>query len=134
VEALTQFQEAQKLAGYRNEIAYYMALCHYVQKNYVQALKVISDIIEHGIKKHPELNIGTRPTNREELTPNLDAQLLQETYLIEAFNLKAAVEYQLKNGASSKFCQKHHNPSMQSKQREMLWLICHHDRNLNWIP
>lgn len=45
-----------------------------------------------------ELNIGIRPSDETDMTPNVDPEVLQETFVIEAFNLKAAIEYQLKNG------------------------------------
>jgi len=51
----------------------------------VQALKLISDIIERGVKDHPEL----MPDG--ELTKSVGNTLaLQETALIEAFNLKVS--------------------------------------------
>jgi hypothetical protein len=52
---------------------------------FAQALKLISDIIERGVKDHPEL----MPDG--ELTKSVGNTLtLQETALIEAFNLKVS--------------------------------------------
>lgn len=45
--------------GYRAELLYYIALCHYVKKQFVNSLKALSEIIERGIKNYPELNVGT---------------------------------------------------------------------------
>ena len=41
------------MGGYRNELAYYIALCHYVLKQYVPSLKMLAEIVERGIKEHP---------------------------------------------------------------------------------
>jgi len=42
-----------KIIGYQAELSYNIALCHYLLKQYVPALKFIADIIEKGIKEHP---------------------------------------------------------------------------------
>ena len=54
------------------------------------------DIIEKGIKEHPELGVGMT-TEGIEVRSVGNTLTLHETALIEAFNLKAAIEYQLKN-------------------------------------
>ena len=40
------------------ELAYNIALCHYKMKDYAPALKYIADVVERGIRDHPELNVG----------------------------------------------------------------------------
>nr|KAJ3418848.1 Tetratricopeptide repeat protein 30A [Polyrhizophydium stewartii] len=82
-EACAKYAEASKVLGYKAELSYNVALCYYMTKQYVPALKNIAEIIEKGIREHPGA-VG-------------NSQLLHETYLIEAFNLKAAIEYHLKN-------------------------------------
>ena len=35
------------------DTCYCIALCHYMMKQYTNALKFISDVIERGIREHP---------------------------------------------------------------------------------
>uniref|UniRef100_A0A183E7Y6 Tetratricopeptide repeat protein 30 n=1 Tax=Gongylonema pulchrum TaxID=637853 RepID=A0A183E7Y6_9BILA len=77
-------------------LAYSIALCHYQMRDYSQALKFIADIIDRGIKDHPELSIGM-VTEGIEVSSVGNTLLLHETALVEACNLKAAIEYNLKN-------------------------------------
>lgn len=42
------------------DTCYCLALCHYMLKQYAASLKYISEIIERGIKDHPELSVGMR--------------------------------------------------------------------------
>ncbi|KAI9005879.1 hypothetical protein BC832DRAFT_455049 [Gaertneriomyces semiglobifer] len=100
-DACVKYQEALKILGYRAELSYNVALCHYLLKQYVPALKYIADIIERGIKEHPELGVGMA-TEGMEVRSVGNSQVLHETYLVEAFNLKAAIEYQLKNMEAAK--------------------------------
>lgn len=55
-----------------------------------------ADIIERGIREHPELSVGMA-TEGIEVRSVGNTLTLHDTALIEAFNLKAAIEYQLKN-------------------------------------
>ena len=103
-----------------------MALCYYSMKNYNAALKHIAEIIERGIREHPgthtdarthahtqvhtrtpltltpgspppaELSVGMT-TEGIEVRSVGNTLILQQTALIEAFNLKAAVQFQLRN-------------------------------------
>ncbi|KAI9098104.1 hypothetical protein DFS34DRAFT_619641 [Phlyctochytrium arcticum] len=95
-EACGQYLDALKIVGYRADLSYNVALCHYMLKQYVPALKYIADIIERGIREHPELSVGMA-TEGMEVRSVGNSQLLHETYLVEAFNLKAAIEYHLRN-------------------------------------
>jgi tetratricopeptide repeat protein 30 len=82
--------------GYDAELYYYLALCHYLLKQHVPSLKYISEIIDHGIREYPELNVGMA-TENVELRSVGNTQLLHDSFLTEAFNLKASIEFQLKN-------------------------------------
>merc|ERR1719460_3635555 len=64
-------------------------------KQYGPALRHIAEIIERGVRNHPELGVGT---NSEELDVRSvgNTSILRDTALVEAFNLKAAIEYQSK--------------------------------------
>lgn len=57
---------------------------------------VLANIIEQGIREHPELSVGMT-TEGIEVRSVGNTLTLHETALTEAFNLKAAIEYQLQN-------------------------------------
>ena len=89
----------------KNHITYFCCrlpeLSHYRLKDYAPALKHIADIIERGIREHPELSVGMQ-TEGIEVRSVGNTLTLHETALIEAFNLKAAIEYVLKNMDNAK--------------------------------
>nr|XP_020460562.1 tetratricopeptide repeat protein 30A-like isoform X2 [Monopterus albus] len=95
-EACKKFMSAMQVLGYVPALSYNIALCYYSLKNYSQALKYIEKIIERGIREHPELSVGMT-TEGIDVHSVGNTLVLHQTALIEAFNLKAAVEYQLKN-------------------------------------
>jgi len=64
-------------------------------------LKYIAEIIEKGVREHPELGVGSNAEGIDVRSVG-NTTALKETALIEAFNLKAALEYQLKNFQSAK--------------------------------
>ncbi|VDK75948.1 unnamed protein product [Onchocerca ochengi] len=95
-KALECFLSATQLHGYQPCLAYSIALCHYQMQNFSEALKFIADIIDRGVQDHPELSIGMA-TEGMEVSSVGNTHLLRETSLVEACNLKAAIEYDLKN-------------------------------------
>ncbi|KAM8825310.1 intraflagellar transport protein 70A isoform 1-T1 [Synchiropus picturatus] len=95
-EACRKFTSAMQMLGYVPALSYNVALCHYSLKNFVQAHKHIDEIIERGIREHPELSVGMT-TEGVEVHSVGNTLVLHQSALIEAFNLKAAIEYQLKN-------------------------------------
>lgn len=95
-KALERFNNASSVMGYQPELAYAIALCHYRKKEYTQAVKFITDIVDRGIKDHPELGVGM-VTEGMDLRSVGNTTKLHETSLVEALNLKFAVEYKLKN-------------------------------------
>ncbi|XP_051478762.1 tetratricopeptide repeat protein 30B-like [Apus apus] len=95
-EASAKFASAMQVLGYSPELCYNTALCCYAAKQYAPALKHISDIIERGIHQHPELSVGLT-TEGIDVRSVGNTLLLHRTALVEAFNLKAAIEYQLRN-------------------------------------
>uniref|UniRef100_T1IR79 Tetratricopeptide repeat protein 30 n=1 Tax=Strigamia maritima TaxID=126957 RepID=T1IR79_STRMM len=100
-EALKKFTAALQVSGYKASLSYNIALSYYRLKQYAPALKHIADIIERGIRDHPELSVGMT-TEGIEVRSVGNTITLHETALIEAFNLKAAIEYQLKNFAAAR--------------------------------
>ncbi|MEW5303639.1 MAG: hypothetical protein WDW36_006311 [Sanguina aurantia] len=99
--ARTKFNEAISSIGYQSELAYNVALCHYKLKQFGPSLKNLAEIIERGVREHPELSVGSN-TDGMEVRSVGNSQTLKETALIEAFNLKAAIEYTMKNVEAAK--------------------------------
>merc|ERR1719230_870082 len=90
------FDNAMQKLGYKADLSYNIALCHYRKKEFGPALKFIAEIIERGVREHPELSVGSN-TDGIEVRSVGNSQALRETALIEAFNLKAAIEYVMRN-------------------------------------
>uniref|UniRef100_A0A4W3IEK7 Tetratricopeptide repeat protein 30 n=1 Tax=Callorhinchus milii TaxID=7868 RepID=A0A4W3IEK7_CALMI len=95
-DACKKFTTAMQVVGYKPDLTYNIALCYYSMKQYAPALKYIAEIIERGIREHPELSVGMT-TEGIDVRSVGNTLVLHETALIEAFNLKGAIEYQLKN-------------------------------------
>jgi len=98
-DALKYFEKARAMFGSSCEIIYNIALAHYKNKEYDKCMHYIAEIIERGTREHPELCIGSRTDPAATITNSLS---LKESALIEAFNLKVAIEYNLKNMANAK--------------------------------
>merc|ERR1712232_1079383 len=98
-DAMKQFTDAMNTAGYQPDLAYNIALCYYSMEQYGPALKHIAEIIERGVRDHPELSVGALAEGAGGLQVRSvgNTAALRETALIEAFNLKAAIEYMMKN-------------------------------------
>ena len=94
--ACSKFFAALQASGYRPDLSYNLALAYYSNRQYAPALKHIADIVERGIHQHPELGVGMT-TEGIDVRSVGNTLVLHQTALVEAFNLKAAIEYQLKN-------------------------------------
>lgn len=95
-EACRKFMTAMQMLGYIPALSYNIALTHYSMKSYPQAVKYITEIIDRGMREHPELDVGVR-TEGIDVHSVGNTLVLHQSALIEAFNLKAAIEYQMKN-------------------------------------
>jgi tetratricopeptide repeat protein 30 len=95
-EAKTAFLEAASVIGSSAQLSYNVALCYYAQKAYAPASKTLQDIIERGVRSHPELSVGSA-TDGVEVRSVGNTTTLRETALVEAFNLKAAIQYNVKD-------------------------------------
>ena len=91
--ARAKYVEAMNTLGYQADFACNVALCYYKQKQYAAALKSLAEIIERGVRDHPELSVGSN-TYGIDVRSVGNSSVLQETCLVEAFNLKAAIEFQ----------------------------------------
>lgn len=83
------------------DVKYNLALNHYLLENYDEALDIVSEIIAFGVSNYPEFNIGSN-TNDLEINSVGNSYKLEQSCLIEAFNLKASINYQLDDLASAK--------------------------------
>lgn len=64
-------------------------------------MQYIAEIIEKGTREFPELGVATNEEGAE--IPSVgNTQALKESALIEAFNLKAAIEYNLKKFSAAR--------------------------------
>lgn len=79
------------------DLLYNLAVCYYQLKRYSEAAAYIGEIIEQGIQEHPELAVGANTEGGIEVRSVGNTEILHESALVEAFNLRAAIEYQLKN-------------------------------------
>ncbi|XP_035726099.1 tetratricopeptide repeat protein 30A-like isoform X2 [Vespa mandarinia] len=100
-QALKKFSNALQITGFKPHLSYNVALSYFKLKEYAASLKHIADIIEQGIREHPELGVGMA-TEGIEVRSVGNTLTLHETALTEAFNLKAAIEYQLQNYEAAK--------------------------------
>ncbi|KAL2623478.1 hypothetical protein R1flu_003683 [Riccia fluitans] len=91
-EALKRFSDALNTLGFEPELAYNKALCLYQLKMYDSASNLLAEIFEHGVREHPELSVGSHIEGMD-LRSVGNSQTLKESALVEAFNLKAAIEY-----------------------------------------
>eukprot|EP00913_Durusdinium_trenchii_P024818 g23294.t1 len=101
-EAMKLFNDATQTTGYQASLAYNVALCYYSSKQYGPALKHIAEIIERGVRDHPELSVGALSEGDLKARSVGNTSVLRETALIEAFNLKSAIEYMTKNMEAAK--------------------------------
>ncbi|KAL3204137.1 hypothetical protein MRX96_001113 [Rhipicephalus microplus] len=101
-EALRLFNKAlQSQADAPPQLWYAVALCHYARRDYAPALQQLAHIIERGIRDRPELSVGMA-TEGLEVHSVGNTPALHLSALVEAFNLKAAIELRLANPAAAR--------------------------------
>jgi len=66
-DALQKFMQVQHVGGYRPDLAYNIALCQYMLKQYGPAHTCVGDIIARGINEHP----GTSSSSRTFTCPRI---------------------------------------------------------------
>ena len=94
--AIKGYLDLLKVHGYQADICYNLASAFTELHQYDQSLKYIGLIIEKGITEFPEFNVGM-VTEGVDVRAIGNSEKLHASHLIEAFNLKAAIEYRLKN-------------------------------------
>ena len=90
------FESARIAGGYQPDVAYNEALCAYRSRKYGPCLKYLAEIIERGSREHPELLVGALTKGEDALSVG-NTPTLRATFLVEAFNLKAAVAFATKH-------------------------------------
>ncbi|XP_058116473.1 tetratricopeptide repeat protein 30 homolog [Anopheles ziemanni] len=93
-DALQRYVPALQAGGFNPHVAYNAALCHYRRKENSQALNYIAEIVERGIRNHPELGVGAQAETEGGARSVGNPPALAASGLAQAFNLKAAIEYQ----------------------------------------
>lgn len=101
-DALQRYVSALQAGGFNPHVAYNAALCHYRRKENSQALNYIAEIVERGIRNHPELGVGAQAETEGGARSVGNPPALAASGLAQAFNLKAAIEYQEGNGTFDK--------------------------------
>jgi len=100
-EALRSFQAAEEALGAAPYLSYNTALCRYHKGEWSESLREITKVIDTAVTEHPELSVGSFTDGIETRSVG-NTQTLRETALVEAFNLKAAIEWQLDNKQAAK--------------------------------
>lgn len=69
-------------------------MTHYKKKENSQALNFVAEIVEKGIRNHPELAVGSQTETEGGARSVGNPPVLAQSGLTQALNLKAAIEYQ----------------------------------------
>jgi tetratricopeptide repeat protein 30 len=90
--AYSKFRDAFKISGFNAELFYNLALCVYEKGEYDEAKIYVDEIINQAYKKYPQLEVEEE---NQVFEPNRQkaAQILRETAVVEAINLKAAIYF-----------------------------------------
>ena len=110
-QALDLFALIQSNSGPSPDLSYGLACCQYQLKAYPAALKLLTEHIERQVKLHPQLSVGARmdasaassdPSAPSSVLSVGNSAALRDSFLVEAFNLKAAIEYSLSSPAHAR--------------------------------
>ena len=100
-KALLKYSEALNILGYDPDILYCKALCYYKLNQFDHAVELLKEIISTEREKYPEFqrreddNDGTDDDENESIISN--SRRLQASYLVESYNLMAAIKFNSKN-------------------------------------
>lgn len=98
-EAKNKFEDAKKF-GETPDVEYNIGVCSYKLKMLSAAHMSIQNILETAAKLHPEIVVQSRMDQQNNLrgpSSSANSPALFESCLIEAYNLKAAIDYMLGN-------------------------------------
>jgi tetratricopeptide repeat protein 30 len=99
VDALEKYSDVMNITGFECNVAYNIALCYYMLKRYNEAKEIVDKLIEKSLDQHPEFNVRNQECEQSFIR---NSGTLQESFLIEAYNLKASIEYSRKNFTEAK--------------------------------
>ncbi|KAM7362569.1 tetratricopeptide repeat domain 30 [Cochliomyia hominivorax] len=91
--AVQRFNSALQVGGFNPLVAYNLALSHYRKKEKNQALDYTTEIVERGIRNHPELGIGAQIDTDGSARSVGNPITMALSGITQALNLKAAIEY-----------------------------------------
>ncbi|KAI8124632.1 Tetratricopeptide repeat protein 30 like protein [Lucilia cuprina] len=91
--AVQRFNTALQVGGFNPLIAYNLALSHFRKKEKTQALDFTTEIVERGIRNHPELGIGAQIDTDGSARSVGNPITMALSGITQALNLKAAIEY-----------------------------------------
>ena len=89
-ESLSKFSDAFNIQGYEAGIAYNIALCHYMLQQHSEASEIVAEIIDRGADQIADLDLQHQGDETYFIE---NSSALQQSYLVEAYNLKAAIDY-----------------------------------------
>lgn len=89
-KAYNKFREAMKISGFNAELFYNLALCVYEKGEYDEANIYVDEIIDQAYRRYPQLKVS-ESNQVFESNKQKAGQILRETAIVEAINLKAAV-------------------------------------------
>ncbi|XP_055921702.1 tetratricopeptide repeat protein 30 homolog [Eupeodes corollae] len=92
--AVQRFVSGLQIGGFNPLVAYNLALCHFRKKEKAQSLDYTAEIIERGIRNHPELGIGAQMESEGNARSVGNPITMAMSGITQALNLKAAIEYQ----------------------------------------
>ncbi|GAU90352.1 hypothetical protein RvY_02779 [Ramazzottius varieornatus] len=98
-EAAAKFSQTAAMTGFDPGCVYGQAATAYEMKDFRQCAKYLNDIISRALSTHPQFSPPfDSGTENKQVFQN--SPVLQQSYLIEAYNLKAAMEHHMGNGKS----------------------------------
>ena len=97
--ALTKYSNVNNLIGFEANVTYNIALCYFMLTRYSEANDIIKEIIKKGVEQYPQFN---RDTSSNDDSFVYNSLALQESFLVEVYNLKAAIQYNEKNYQGAK--------------------------------
>jgi len=92
-QALEKLLQCQRRSSWDAHVVYNIALCYYRMHELKECSKHCNEIISNGIKSHPEFLIGTVTEGLGDFQTISNTFALQKSALVEAFNLKAAMDF-----------------------------------------
>ncbi|CAL8123915.1 unnamed protein product [Orchesella dallaii] len=101
-EALKHYETAAKSCGFEPHLWYNRAVTYYRLLDIPNAAHYVGEIIQHGVVEYPQLGVCTASEGWDGIASVGNTRSLHDSALVEALNLKAAIEYDLGKFESAK--------------------------------